>query len=105
MLYGIKKDCPIKTAFFIYLIITIPNIPFTNMKYGMFGFEIFWRRTRDSNPRAGFPTYSLSRGAPSPLGYFSKDGIISISKRSCDPAELSDGGEEEIRTLGPLRDH
>lgn len=27
-----------------------------------------WRRTRDLNPRAGFPTYSLSRGAPSPLG-------------------------------------
>ncbi len=26
------------------------------------------RRTRDLNPRAGFPTYSLSRGAPSPLG-------------------------------------
>ncbi len=22
------------------------------------------------NPRAGYPTYSLSRGAPSPLGYF-----------------------------------
>ena len=87
MLYGIKKDCPIKTAFFIYLIITIPNIPFTNMKYGMFGFEIFWRRTRDSNPRAGFPTYSLSRGAPSPLGYFSKmvkyikSGIINLAER------------------------
>ena len=32
----------------------------------------FWRRKRDLNPRAGFPTYSLSRGAPSPLGYFSK---------------------------------
>ena len=31
-----------------------------------------WRRKRDSNPRAGYPTYSLSRGAPSPLGYFSK---------------------------------
>ena len=31
-----------------------------------------WRRKRDLNPRAGFPTYSLSRGAPSPLGYFSK---------------------------------
>ena len=30
-----------------------------------------WRRKRDLNPRAGFPTYSLSRGAPSPLGYFS----------------------------------
>ena len=31
-----------------------------------------WRRKRDLNPRAGFPTYSLSRGAPSPLGYFCK---------------------------------
>ena len=30
-----------------------------------------WRRKRDLNPRAGYPTYSLSRGAPSPLGYFS----------------------------------
>ena len=30
-----------------------------------------WRRRRDLNPCAGFPTYSLSRGAPSPLGYFS----------------------------------
>ena len=29
-----------------------------------------WRGRRDLNPRAGFPTYSLSRGAPSPLGYF-----------------------------------
>ena len=26
----------------------------------------FWRRRRDSNPRAGFPTYALSRGASSP---------------------------------------
>ena len=25
----------------------------------------FWRRRRDLNPRAGFPAYSLSRGAPS----------------------------------------
>ena len=25
----------------------------------------FWRRRRDSNPRAGFPTYALSRGASS----------------------------------------
>ena len=32
--------------------------------------RFFWRRKRDLNPRAGFPTYSLSRGAPSPLGYF-----------------------------------
>ena len=28
------------------------------------------------NPRAGYPTYSLSRGAPSPLGYFSKGKFI-----------------------------
>ncbi len=27
------------------------------------------------NPRASFPTYSLSRGAPSPLGYFSMVNI------------------------------
>ena len=25
----------------------------------------FWRGRRDLNPRAGFPAYSLSRGAPS----------------------------------------
>ena len=54
----------------------------------------FWRRRWDLNPCAGYPTYSLSRGAPSPLGYFS---MVKI-KEKC-------GGEEEIRTLGPLRDH
>ena len=31
-----------------------------------------WRRRRDLNPRDTFAPYSLSRGAPSPLGYFSK---------------------------------
>ncbi len=31
-----------------------------------------WRRRRDSNPRAAFDTaYALSRGASSPLEYFS----------------------------------
>ena len=30
-----------------------------------------WRRKRDLNPRDAFTPYSLSRGAPSPLGYFS----------------------------------
>ena len=31
-----------------------------------------WRSRRDLNPRAGIPTYTLSRGAPSAkLGYFS----------------------------------
>ena len=43
-----------------------------------------WRRRSDLNARAAFATYSLSRGAPSPLGYFS----------------VKYGGEEEIRTLG-----
>ena len=33
---------------------------------------LIWRRRRDLNPRAGFPTYALSRGASSPLEYFSK---------------------------------
>ena len=33
--------------------------------------EFAWRRRRESNPRALLQTYSLSRGAPSPLGYFS----------------------------------
>ncbi len=31
---------------------------------------LFWRRRRDLNPRAGYPTYALSRGASSPLEYF-----------------------------------
>ena len=37
---------------------------------------LLWRRKRDLNPRAGFPTYSLSRGAPSPLGYFSNGCMV-----------------------------
>ena len=28
--------------------------------------DVSWRRRRDSNSRAGFPTYALSRGASSP---------------------------------------
>ena len=31
----------------------------------------FWRRRKDLNLRAGYPTYTLSRGASSPLEYFS----------------------------------
>ena len=31
-----------------------------------FGVCFVWRSRRDSNPRAGFPTYALSRGASSP---------------------------------------
>ena len=36
------------------------------------GVFFFWRRWRDLNPRGTFAPYSLSRGAPSPLGYISK---------------------------------
>ena len=46
-----------------------------------------WRRKRDLNPRDTFAPYSLSRGAPSPLGYFS-----SLWRRGWDsnPRALSD---------------
>ena len=47
---------------------------------------LFWRRKWDLNPCAGFPTYSLSRGAPSPLGYFSKGCNVKydiVSEISC----------------------
>ena len=35
----------------------------------------FWRSRRDLNSRAGYPTYTLSRGASSPLEYYSKPMI------------------------------
>ena len=35
--------------------------------------KIRWRRRRDLNSRASFPTYTLSRGTSSPLEYFSKN--------------------------------
>ena len=49
----------------------------------------FWRRKRDLNPRAGYPTYSLSRGAPSPLGYFSTCKVtknMKMEKQGVKPA-------------------
>ena len=49
------------------------NAPQLCIKIGV----LIWRRKRDLNPRAGFPTYSLSRGAPSPLGYFSNGSVVS----------------------------
>ena len=65
-----------------------------------------WRGRRDLNPRAGFPTYSLSRGAPSPLGYFrilwSKGGNV---MRNVPFRMYSTGGEGGIRTHGSLRNH
>ena len=61
------------------------NAPQLCIKIGV----LIWRRKRDLNPRAGFPTYSLSRGAPSPLGYF----------------RIYNGGEGGIRTHGTLPYH
>ena len=41
------------------------------------GVLFFWRRRRDSNPRVAFDTaYALSRGASSPLEYFSMVAFI-----------------------------
>ena len=44
-----------------------PETPWEIRNFGR-----FWRRSRDLNPGTVLPVYSLSRGAPSPLGYFSK---------------------------------
>ena len=55
---------------------------------------LLWRRRRDLNPRDTFAPYSLSRGAPSPLGYFSKGCCLSkkMWRRGWDsnPRALSD---------------
>ncbi len=47
------------------------------------------------NSRAGYPTYSLSRGASSPLEYYS----ISALYLNGNGRLLTFGGEEGIRTL------
>ena len=52
-----------------------------------------WRGRRDLNSRAGYPTYTLSRGASSPLEYFrigDDENCYSL---------LRDGGGKGIRTL------
>ena len=61
---------------------------------------LLWRRKRDLNPRAGYPTYSLSRGAPSPLGYFCKCWLFCCCQRYIITALPigSVGGEDGIRT-------
>ena len=58
---------------------------------------VFWRRRRDSNPRASFePAYALSRGASSPLEYFS---MVAFSLNIQLPFKVF-GGEDGIRTHG-----
>ena len=41
------------------------------------GIPYFWRRRKDLNLRAGYPTYILSRDASSPLEYFSIKSVNS----------------------------
>ena len=45
------------------------------------------------NSRAGYPTYALSRGASSPLEYYSKCNLF------LNHIQIENGGEEGIRTL------
>ena len=41
------------------------------IRHARMNMPYFWRRRKDLNLRAGYPTYTLSRGASSPLEYFS----------------------------------
>ena len=64
-----------------------------------------WRRRWDLNPCAAHTAYSLSRGAPSPLGYFSMVKITFLyhasARRISSKAMVRNGGERGIRTPGP----
>ena len=44
----------------------LPFLHYTEKRYRGKSRYLFWRRRRDSNSRAGYPTYALSRGASSP---------------------------------------
>ena len=44
----------------------LPFLHYTEKRYRGKSRYLSWRRRRDSNSRAGYPTYALSRGASSP---------------------------------------
>ena len=44
----------------------LPFLHYTEKRYREKSRYLSWRRRRDSNSRAGYPTYALSRGASSP---------------------------------------
>ena len=44
-----------------------------------------WRRKRDLNPRAGYPTYSLSRGAPSASWVFLLNFTYMAERKGFEP--------------------
>ncbi len=56
----------------------IKNKSCKSLYYRHFHNFYLWRRRRDLNPRASYPTYTLSRGASSPLEYFSKGDYYKI---------------------------
>ena len=62
-------------SFILYALRAIPYQAYgLDNKKGTFVYQKFlfcWRRRKDLNLRAGYPTYTLSRGASSPLEYFS----------------------------------
>ena len=70
--------------------------------------SLVWRRRRDLNPRASFPTYTLSRGASSanlstsPQKKIAHIFLMLPSKSICmrTPYEVLSGGESGIRTHG-----
>ena len=46
--------------------VSLPFLQYTEKRYRGKTRYLSWRRRRDSNSRAGYPTYALSRGASSP---------------------------------------
>ena len=46
--------------------VSLPLLQYTEKRYRGKSRYLSWRRRRDSNSRAGYPTYALSRGASSP---------------------------------------
>ena len=46
--------------------VPLPFLHYTEKRYRGKSRYLSWRRRRDSNSRAGYPTYALSRGASSP---------------------------------------
>ena len=66
-------------------------------RHTLLGMPFAWRRRGDLNPRDGHPPYSLSRGASSPLEYFSTVKIFCVySLRSRHGKTCSGAGALDI---------
>ena len=63
----IEKNPPIAAEISHCKVIFHPPERWISLKKTIaFAIVFFWRRRGDSNSRAGYPTYALSRGASSP---------------------------------------